>query len=198
MRDFNFFEPYLDKDFKVSKNFLFYLVFLLGIASLILYGIYNQIIIKNLTAENTVKAYIAEDPTLISKVMDVKEKEDALKQFSEELDSIKDIDKYIEKSNMVNTNFIKLITTKMPEDLYMTSINISNTNISIYGLSQGKLSIAQFKKGLESIDEIKEVFVSYIDRKEDEYSFDMNILLEVGFDAGYIQQEGQQEKKQED
>ncbi len=182
MRDFNFFEPYLEKDFKVSKNLFLYLVLLLGLVSLSIYGIYNQIKINNLMAENIEKKFIAENPSVVSKVMEVKEKEDALNQFSEEVDNIKKINEYIEKSNIVNTSFIKLITSKMPEELYMTSMNISSTNIGINGVSQDRLSIAQFKKGLESIEEIKEIFVSNINRNEEGYSYDMSILLEVIFD----------------
>lgn len=184
MKDFNFFEPYIESDFKISKQFILNLVIIASIFSLVAYGVFNQAKIKKLRAENDSKKSIAESPDILSRVEKIRKEEEELKQFSEEVENIKKLNEYIKLTDIVNTSFFSSITSKMPDDMFLTRFDITNNNISLSGISEDKLVVAQFKKGLESIEKFEDIYISQINREEDYYLFQVDILLkEVELDG---------------
>ncbi|HLS53151.1 MAG TPA: PilN domain-containing protein [Tissierellaceae bacterium] len=177
MKDLNFFDPYIEKGFKISKQFFFNIFVLLSILFLIGYSIFNQLKINKLESRVEEKRKIAEDPKIVKKVEEIKEQEDELKRFEEEVENIRQLNEYIDKTDVVNTSFLQTITSKIPEDMFLIRLNMSYQTVEISGISKDKLNVAQFKKGLEALEPIEDIFISHITREEDHYTFGMNIHL---------------------
>jgi len=196
MSDLNFFDPYIEKQrFKISKSLLLNVLLLLIIISLIGYGIFNQIKLKKLKTEINEKRALAENSRILKEVKKIKVQEEEINRLFKEVEEIKIVNDYVEDINIINKNFLNSITSKMSEDMFLTSFNISNKYVDIVGISKDKLSIAQFKKGLESIEHMEDIFISDITKEEDFYIFDINISLEEvdwdgdGEDSEQIQEE---------
>src|SRR5699024_7999823 len=138
--------------FKISKSLLLNVLLLLIIISLIGYGIFNQIKLKKLKTEINEKRALAENSRILKEVKKIKVQEEEINRLFKEVEEIKIVNDYVEDINIINKNFLNSITSKMSEDMFLTSFNISNKYVDIVGISKDKLSIAQFKKGLESIE----------------------------------------------
>lgn len=178
MRDLNFFESYIDKrSFKLNKALILYSFIILGILSLLAYGVYNQIQISKLSSFVNSLQEIAENPKTLEKVEAIKNKEAEVATFREEVEKIRKMDKAIEIREIIDEELLYTITSILPEDLFLTSITIQDKSIQFRGISKDKWSIAEFGKGLEVIEELDEVFISNITLVEDFYNFDLNITL---------------------
>ena len=93
------------------------------------------------------------------------------------MDKIKLLDNVIEEDNIIDDYLLENITSRMPDDVFFTSISIYTDNIQIIGISKDKCSIAELGKSLGSIEEFKEIFITNISSEEDNYNFTLNINL---------------------
>ncbi|MBU5437512.1 PilN domain-containing protein [Tissierella sp. MSJ-40] len=178
MKDLNFFELYIEKiDFKANKQIIYYAGVVILVLFLIFNIAYNQIRIKQLTREVEILKTTVEDKKIIKKVEEIKNKNEKVSVFRETVDKIKNFDRTIEDSNIVDNYLLNTITSKIPEDLFFTSMSLYNNSIQIVGISKDKISIAELEKGLETIEDFKEIFVSNISSQEDYYNFTINVTL---------------------
>ncbi len=84
----------------------------------------------------------------------------------------------------------------MPEEIFLTSYRLGTKEINISGISKYKVSVAEFKKGLESIEKIEDIFISHIIKEEDNYKFDISCVLEeVLLDDEENNDEGEEEQE---
>ena len=182
MRDLNFFEPYIDKrEFKITLPRILFGLIVLYLIYTIVFGIFNQNQIRLLEGDVNDLRSIAENPKTVEKVAQIKELEAEVMTFEEEVNKIKEMDRVVEASSIIDEDYLYLITSKMPEDLFFTSLSVNNREIQIVGISKDKWAVAEFSKGLGDIDNVEEIFVSNISGQEDYYSFSMMIILkEVG------------------
>ena len=178
MRDLNFFESYIEKrEFKLDKKLIYFSLLSLFFLSLIVYTVYYLIIIsKETKIVNTLKLTV-EDPNILKKVEEIKEKEIEVNEFKMSVDKIKILDKIIQERDKIDEVLLNKINDNIPEDLFLTSLSIQDEEIYIVGISRDKWSIAEFQKGLESLDDYEEIFVSNISLQNDYYNFSLNITL---------------------
>ena len=178
MKDLNFFEPYIEKrEFKFNKIYPLYGVFIIAIISITGYGVYNQLQINSLTKDVSKRRTIAEDPTTLTKVKEIKDLETEVNTFREEVTKIINLDKSIEAKDIIGEELLKQIKNKMPTDLFLTSFSAFDREIQISGVSKSTYSVADLVKGLEQIDETESIFVSNITNSEDYYNFVLNLTL---------------------
>lgn len=182
MRDLNFFESYVDKrQLRLSLSLILYAFIILYVIYTIVFGIWNQQQIKSLEKDVQALKSIAENPKTVEKINEIKVKEAEVHTFEEELNKIKEMDQVVEASDIIDEEYLNLVTSKMPEDLFFTNFSVNNSEIQISGISKDKWSVAEFGKGLEDIDNVVEIFVSNITAEEDYYRFSLMITLkEVG------------------
>lgn len=191
MRDVNFFEPYIEKsDFRIDKKLVFFIVSTFTILSLTTYIIYNSILIKHESRLVNELISTVENPRTVKKVEEIKEKEIQVNEYRNSVDKIKQLDKSIEKRDIINEEFIDSITSKMPEDLFFTSLSIHN-DIQIVGISKDKWAVAELEKGLEELEDVEEVFVSNILSNGDNYNFTINITLKDVMEDGEETSQGE-------
>ena len=178
MRDLNFFEPYLEKsEFKIDKRILFFSIGLFALLSLVSYTVYNSIIIRQQDRIVQSLKTTAENPGTLKKVEEIQEKEIEVNEFREAVEKIRYLDETIAKRDIIDEALLDKITSRMPEDLFLTSLSIYNREIQIVGISKDKLSIAELEKGLEDLEDAEEIFISNISLEEDFYNFTININL---------------------
>ena len=178
MRDLNFFDPYIEKrEFKLDKLFFLYLIISVGILYLAVTGIFNQLQIGKLNKEVSSLQVIAENPQTVQKVQEVQAMENELNTFREEVTKIKELNEILAAGNVIDENLLLVITSKMPDDVFFTNFSAYAREIQISGISKDKYSIAELSKGLESIDNVDEIFISNITAEEDFYRFSLNITL---------------------
>ena len=179
MRDLNFFEPYIEKkQFKIDRKLVYSSLGILVVLVFLMYSIFNYITIKQ--EEKIVASLkdIAENEKTLEKVAEIKEKEVEVAEFRESVEKIILLDENLEKTDIISQKLIDDITRKMPSELFITSITMGTSDIQIVGVAEDKWSVAEFEKGLESVDGIGSVFVSNISNQDGHYGFNINIMIE--------------------
>jgi len=193
MNDLNFFEPYIEKtDFKISKKAIYLSLLLIAIISFASLTIYNAIFIKGEEkVVDSLKA-MANNTKTIERVEAIREKEIEVDEFRDSVDKIRQLNKTLEDKDLIKESLLDNITSKMPEDLFLTSISIYNKDIQLVGISKDKWSIADLEKGLEDIEQIDEIFISSISLEDDYYNFNVNITIKDVSNSGEeLEKEGE-------
>lgn len=179
MKDLNFFESYIEKKkLKIDKRIVSFGILTFTLLSLLAYIIYSSIMIKEQDRIVESLRITAKNPGTLKKVMEIQEKEIEVNEFRESVERIRYLDEVIGKKDIIDGKLLEIITSKMPEDLFLTSLSIYNGEIQIVGIAKDKLSIAELEKGLEDLENLDQIFISSISFKEDFYNFTININLE--------------------
>ena len=178
MKDLNFFEPYIEKkEFNIDKQLIYCSIALLLIGFIVFYSIFNQIKIRRISRDIAKLRVTVEDERINKKVEEINRKQEEVLGFKELVDKIKLLDKTVEDNNIIDDLLLENITSRMPKDIFFTSISIYTDNIQIIGVAKDKLSIAEMGKSLQSIEKFQEIFISNISSGEGHYSFTLNINL---------------------
>lgn len=185
MKDLNFFDTYIEKkDIDDYKKWSVLAIFGIIIIVLTSKGIVNQLKIHKFNTEVNQLKEIVENPEVLTRVNSIKDKEVEISQFKEEVNRIKVLDKLIEEENVIDGNLLYLISSRLPEDAFLTSISISSNEINLVGIAQDTWSVAEFGKGLGYINEVDEIFISDINQESDFYHFNINVILKGGITDG--------------
>ncbi|NLJ78713.1 MAG: PilN domain-containing protein [Tissierellia bacterium] len=179
MRDFNFFEPYMDKKgFKIEEKLIYYFIIIALSLSLLSYMTYNQIRIRRLSDEIAKLKSVAEDELTNRKYEEIREVEEQTEELGASLEEVKDIDARLrDEVGIIDDLLLKAITSRIPEDLFFSSMNMHSDNIEIIGVAQDRQTIAELGRSLEMIEKFKEVFISSISKEDLYYRFNLSINL---------------------
>ena len=87
--------------------------------------------------------------------------------------------------------------------MFLTSLYITQEGVSITGIANNRLSVAEFAKGLEAIESLGEIFIANINREESktDYNFNLETSLieeEVEGDGSIGESENPEEAGEED
>lgn len=178
MKDINFFESYIERrQFQIDKKWIYYSVAILLILLITFNTLVNQIKIRSISRDIVKLKSILEDDRISKKVEDIKEKEKEVKEYKESLGKLKSLDKMVEDNSIIDDYLLDSITSRMSEDLFLTSISIYTDHLELIGISDNKWSIAELGKSLESITDFQDIFISSISKEEQYYNFIINISL---------------------
>lgn len=178
MKDLNFFENYIEKsELNIDKRLILYFLAMTLAVILLFYTLFNQIKIRQLSRDVKKLQVILEDERINNKMKEIEEKQIEVKEFNESLEMVRILDKGIEEDSVIDSYFLDNITSKMPEDVFFTSISMYTDSIQIVGNSKDKWAIAQLGKNLETIEDFHEIFISNISSEEGYYNFVLNISL---------------------
>ncbi len=170
MRDFNFFEPYIQKEKvekkKKKKPFIIVIVVFLLIGT----------------------AYICRD-AIIRKVVEVTSKEGVeiederlpeLEQKQLELARLKSADAYLKETNRIDEQLLNDITTRVPDNAEYDSISIGEMSTEIRGNAKTVQLTADYGNALKELEVFEDIFVtnSTYDEEEKRYSFILDIDFE--------------------
>ena len=178
MRDINFFESFIDKkEFRIDRRLIYFTVFSFIIIVLLGYAVYNAILIRHESRIVESLRSTAEDSRILKKVEEINNMEMEINEFRALVEIIKELDETIEERDIIGEELLDNINSKLGEGIFLTSLSIHKNEIHLVGVSKDKWSIAEFQKGIETLDIHEEIFTSNISLREDYYNFSINILL---------------------
>ncbi len=179
MKDLNFFEPYIDKaDFKMDKGIIFTIIASLILVIFVFNTMYNVYIINQKTKRIESLKATAENPESLARIEAIEDKKDELEEFRRSIEKIDYLDENIEARDIISKELLDFITEKMPEDLFLTYLDINRDGILLNGRSKDKLSVAKFEKGLEDLDDLEDIFITGISEEDQGgYNFTIDITL---------------------
>lgn len=178
MKDINFFSTYIEKKrLKINSKiflpgmFLVFFIYILG------QGLINQLKINKISQEIFEIQRIAEDPKTSKEAEKIEIQKKELNKLRAEVEDLRELTTAIEKKDFINTKYIDDIIRKKPKDLFLTGLQITSEDVNITGISNNKLSIAEFLKGLQSINRFEDAFVSLISKEEINYKFQLENIF---------------------
>ena len=178
MNDLNFFDSYIEESgLPIDKKIILYILTLNLTLFLVIYTLFKQFKIRELSKEINKLKIIVEDERLNKKIGEIQEKEEEIIKFNDSLEEIKKLDKIIDESSVINSHLLNNINSKIPNEVFFSSISMYTDNIQIIGYSKDKMAIAQLGKNLETIEDFYEVFISNISSEGLYYNFILNISL---------------------
>ena len=186
MKDLNFFEPYIEKkEFKIDREVIMFFVSIIFVFSIIIYSISNQVKISRLTKKDSKLKGQVENQNIIEKVEDLQSQENDINYLKGKIEHLNMVDEYIVESDMINEYLLQTITSRTPENIFLNSVDIDTSSISIQGTSRDKYSIAEFEHSIKNTEGFIETFISNIYLDNGYYNFSLNIKLRDEDDNDY-------------
>lgn len=179
---------------------MLFIIFALSVTG---YGVVNHLKINKLEAETAKLKKSVENPKTVAKVEEIKIEEEELNKFIAEVEKIRNLKVSVGEKDIIDSNYIDNIIKKRPKDLFLTSLYITQEGVSITGIANNRLSVAEFAKGLEAIESLGEIFIANINREESktDYNFNLETSLieeEVEGDGSIGESENPEEAGEED
>lgn len=176
MKDINFFLPFVEKrKVKFNNTFFLSILFLLFALSVIGYGTINHLKINKLQAQTAELRLSAKDPKIVAKVEEIRAEEEELNRLTLEVEEIQNLKVSVEEKDIIGADYINNIIMKRPIDLFLTNLYITQESVSITGITNNRLSVAEFAKGLKEIESLGDIFVSSISREESKTDYNFNL-----------------------
>ncbi len=178
MKDFNFFEPYLDKDeFSRYNILILYIVALVVVLGLITYPLVNIFRINSLNKQIGIMKSNLESDKVSERLNTVKQKKETVSEMEERLSLLENVDKIIEGRNVIDDMFLSKITDQVPKEVFLSSLDLSANQIRVQGSATNSLAIAHFESNLKSEESFEEIYIPNISLKEGLYNFSINFTL---------------------
>lgn len=181
MNDLNFFQSYnLKRERKFNKDYLFYGIMGLVIIGIMFYGLFNMMKIKKISKEVAILKQQLEISKSNPKIIEILEKEAKIEELTEKFKHLKSMDDYINSNDLINEYLLDSITERVPETIFLNSIDLNTNTITIDGISKNKKSISDFEHELGEIESFEEVFIPSIFQKDNYFQFTLNVKLREG------------------
>lgn len=199
MKDLNFFENYVEKpEFNIDTRLIIYFTAIILALFIVIYTVSTQVKIRSISKDIAKLQTTIDDERINQRIENIKEKQAELDEFSDSLEQVQIFDNMVEEENIIDSYLLENIVSKMPEDVFFTSISIYSEEIQIVGNAKDKWAIAQLQKNLESIEDFHQIFISNISSEEGYCNFILNIYLkDVNMDNGETSDEATNDKKVE-
>lgn len=182
MKDFNFFEPYIDKkEISGYGKLILYTVASVVILGMIIYPLINVFRINSLKKNITTIKTNLESGTIYERLDAIERKKEEVSEMEKKFTLLEDADRIIEDRDIVNDLLLNKITDKVPKDIFFRSLSLSSGQIQIRGSAANNLAIAQLENNLRSDKDFKDIYIPNILLNEGLYDFSINFALK---DAG--------------
>lgn len=177
LKDLNFFSPYI-KSKKLSFNKIALTGAIIGGLVIVMVGlfIWNNSKINKLNEEiASMEKFINNENTLkqLAEIKEIKSKLSIMKDYHGRL--IKINDKY-DSIDLINTKLINTISDAIPIKASIEVLNIATDNIQMQGISDSRVSIAEFEHNLKETNLFQTVHVSDISEQSEEDVYYMYII----------------------
>lgn len=161
--DYNFFSSSMDSKRSARKKgiilvlmIILYLVLIAGVYLLLEFAIQtsrDQI--------NSIESYLSMEEVSIQWKMAEERKQEIenLKQYSDSLNSFY---KNIQQKDTIGTEYIKQITSAIPQGLYFDNLSMTSDHLQIQGTAPSRKIIAEYLSNMQALDLFKDVHVSNI------------------------------------
>ena len=192
MRDFNFFSSSLKEVKRIRRKQLLISICIL-IFILIIGGLYMMTTNTRSDIEDeilTLKVYI-DSPEVAAKALEIKEKKVELEVLLKYHDTLQAVKIDLENSDVINSELLETVNSTIPQGIFFRNIMLSSGIITINGLTDSRVSVAEFYHNLKELGifyEINVGAISYIEIIEEgvvvsaDYTFDIQCMLKGGAD----------------
>lgn len=182
MKDINFFKPYLGKK-KEKTNSKIYVYGASIIVGILIIGSFIFNITRMFMLDRSIADYnnklAATD--IQEKLKDAENVNKEISLFKQYDASLSNIAVSVEKRDNVSDTLLKDISSTLPKAVSFKSLDISENNIAIKGISDDRTSIAELEHNLNELPIMKDVYVNSIDTQNSaeggKYSFDIKCVL---------------------
>jgi type IV pilus assembly protein PilN len=178
MKDFNFFDPYLNVSVKPDKTKLIFLFLVLAVLIVLVFLQVNLIISTQIVKSDIedIDLFISSSDT-ISKLGDYQAKSELKENLTNTLAGIKQINSEIEASDFLDKSIIEEINSELPDNVFVSNMRIDTQLVDISGYSSSHEGIAQLAYNLRMTGRYSDVQVSNIVGNEENYSFKLTAFF---------------------
>ncbi|MBM7613987.1 PilN domain-containing protein [Alkaliphilus hydrothermalis] len=180
MRDFNFFEPYLNKNTNFSGKTGKYLVVVGAMTLLALYPLYNGIQIYKANSEVATVGGLVQSSSIQEGKQLMEKLTNQRKALVERKEKLVGVEEIFRGKDVINDLLIFTINDHIPEDVFLESVKISAGQILIQGVSKDQKSIALLDRNLRRNEAFKDVFISSIIGDLGSYTFTVSFSIKGG------------------
>lgn len=188
MRDYNFFEVFLEERRASNLKKLYYGMFITLIIGIIVSTYtWNYFKIQKIEKDITAKEQILKQRSLDKAEAEKNKKMRELEILQQYYDAIYTINNVIMGNDTINTELIKTITEQVPGKIYFTTMNVNYNSINIQGISENRTAVAELEDNLKKCGKFENVYVSGISLATEEIKIgngledtDNNVNIEEG------------------
>lgn len=180
MKDFNFFEPFVEPK-KVSagseKKTLITIIAIVAALAVIAVPAYQQI---NMLL---MRRSIAEYESLLSeesskrKVAEIEQKETLLSSLKTQSGKVEKINGELNKQDQIGGHIVEAISESLAEDVFINRMSIEKSAISLDGVAKEKEGVATFQNNLRRVPYFEEIFVPSINAENEYNNFTVDMTL---------------------
>ena len=181
MRDFNFFEPYINLQTKPKKNIILFVI--LG-ALLLAALVYYQYLLY--AQQNALKGDIAEiqafinSPNTINKIGEIEQKQARFDELVAVKNDLLVFSDEVTLSDKIDDMLVEQINAQMPSNLFLREMSMNSNTITINGYSQEFASIAQFAYNLRDSNKFSDVLIPTIVENNGNYDYTLTVVMNAG------------------
>ncbi|MCT4509433.1 MAG: PilN domain-containing protein [Tepidibacter sp.] len=184
MRDFNFFSPYIDQNKKSkNNNILIFLSIIIIIISMCGFILYTNMKIKKLEEQKAKYEGYLNSKKVVKELKKVNEKKAKVEIMKNYYNAVSDINIEMSEADKINTVLMDRISSKLPTDLFLKSMNIDGVNVNMQGVAMNRTCIGELEYNLKQLGVFDLVHISNISKESDEsenFTFALKCTLKGG------------------
>lgn len=184
MRDFNFFSPYIEQNKKSkNNNILIISSIIILIVSMCGFTVYTNTKIKKLEEEKAKYEEYLNSEKVVKELVKVNEKKTKIEIMKKYYTAVSDINIEMNKADKINTVLMDRISSKLPTNLFLRSMNVDGVNVNIQGVAMNRTSIGELEYNLKQLDIFDLVHISNISKESDDsenFTFALKCTLKGG------------------
>jgi len=184
MRDFNFFSSYIDQNKKSkNNNILIVSSIIILIVSMSGFTVYTNSKIKKVEEEKAKYEEYLNSEKVVKELAKVNEKKTKIEIMKKYYNAVSDINIEMNEADKINTILMDRISSKLPTNLFLKSMNIDGINVNIQGVAMNRTSIAELEYNLKELGIFDSVHISNISKESDEtqnFTFALKCTLKGG------------------
>ncbi|MDF2546488.1 MAG: hypothetical protein K0R93_1386 [Anaerosolibacter sp.] len=178
MKDFNFFEPYIQQhQGKEKRQNLYYGMAVVCVVAVLAFPVFNLVYAHNMKKDIAQMQTILESPETKEKMARVNEKQSKLEEITAVLPMVQKSELALRKIDVLSDELVQLIVDAIPPDLEFISFNISPEQITINGTARDKSAIAEIEYNLRETKAFKDLFIPSVSLNEGLYNFSIQFAL---------------------
>lgn len=182
-KDFNFFSPYIEvrKTSKANRiHVLLYASLIFAVlAGSIVWNLYN---INNLKKDISQKEEYLNSPAVNKHLKEYEELKAQIDELDKYYSTVSRLDNAISRRDLIGTDILDSISSAMPSEIFLQSIESSKASVSLVCTASDKMSIAEFERNLKQVYSFDAVHVLSVN-KTDSY-FISSIIINIKGVAG--------------